>query len=182
MTRNLEDLGAVVAWLESLGWARPVLVGSSMGAATALWFAVRHPARVRAGLHIAPGLWMAEGLARWAGERFEEWRSRGAITLRNEWLEVELGWEMMADLAAYRAEEVADRLAVPTLIVQGVEDDTVPWRRVADFVGACRERRVELVLVRDGDHRLTDHKERVWGWMAGFLDARVPGARARRTS
>lgn len=182
MSRNLDDLDAVVGWLEARGWARPVLVGSSMGAAAALWFSVRQPARVRAGMHLAPGLWMAEGLARWAGERFEEWRSRGAIRLRNQWLEAELGWGLMADLGAYRAEEVADRLATPTLIVQGIEDDTVPWRKVADFVGACRERRVELVLVRDGDHRLTAHEERVWEWMVGFLAARVLRAGDRAAS
>src|SRR5262245_30697902 len=47
----LEDLEAV---LEEFGLERAVLVGSSMGAATAMAFALRHPERVPALVEITP--------------------------------------------------------------------------------------------------------------------------------
>ena len=45
-----------------------VLIGSSMGGATALWHAARRPAEVLASLLIAPAVGMGRGLERWAGE------------------------------------------------------------------------------------------------------------------
>jgi len=44
----LVDAQDLLGLLDALGWQRPVLVGSSYGAFTALAFAVAHPARVRA--------------------------------------------------------------------------------------------------------------------------------------
>ncbi len=65
------DLGAdLFAVLDSLGISRAVLAGASMGAHTALWAALRSPARVAGLVLITPAFDPAasvsdEGLARW---------------------------------------------------------------------------------------------------------------------
>ena len=42
----------------------------------------------------------------------------------------------------------------PTRILQGGEDDAVPWRHALEFAQALRGRDVVFTLIRDGDHRL----------------------------
>ena len=51
-------------------------------------------------------------------------------------------------------------------------DVAVPWRGVADFATRCAFSGIELHLFADGDHRLTDRKERLWDLMAEFLRGR----------
>jgi hypothetical protein len=53
-----------------------------------------------------------------------------------------------------------------------MRDESVPWRSVADFAARCAREDVELHLFADGDHRLTDRKDRLWGLMTEFLRAR----------
>jgi alpha-beta hydrolase superfamily lysophospholipase len=60
----------------------------------------------------------------------------------------------------------------PCLLLQGRRDTTVGWRSVADFATRCAFPGIELHLFADGDHRLTDRKERLWELMAEFLRGR----------
>ena len=52
MTRNLEDIGRVQAWLRERGHERLCLLGSSMGGGSALWYSALHPEAILAGLHM----------------------------------------------------------------------------------------------------------------------------------
>jgi pimeloyl-ACP methyl ester carboxylesterase len=173
LTRNLADIRSVQAWLAERGVSRLVLVGSSMGGGTALWHAAREPESVVAGLHIAPALELDRALLSWAGpERVRAWRETGRIRYESELVSCDLSWGLIEDLRAHPAEELALRLRTPTLLLQGRRDATVSWRNVADFAARCRAEAVELHLFADGDHRLTDRKERLWGLMLEFLRGR----------
>jgi pimeloyl-ACP methyl ester carboxylesterase len=173
MSRNLENLAAVAGWLEAKGHPRLCLIGSSMGGGTGLWFSALHPERVVAGLHIAPALDLEGSLLAWAGpERTRSWQESGTIHYESDLVSCELGWELIEDLRAYRPEELLPRYRTPALLLQGRLDVTVPWRSVADFVTRCPYRELDLHLFADGDHRLTDRKERLWELMLEFLHGR----------
>jgi pimeloyl-ACP methyl ester carboxylesterase len=167
LTRNLEDLELVRA---ELGWDRFALIGSSMGGATALWYAAQNPQRVAAALLIAPALEMEKSLLTWAGpERAERWQREGTIRFDNGFVESDLSWKLIEDLKRYPRAELQEQLQTPTLIFQGRMDASVPYADVVDFVARCRYRRIELRLYADGDHRLTDRKEELWRGMAEWL-------------
>jgi len=169
-SRCLEDLARVRAWLAERGHERLVLVGSSMGGATALAETARDPAGVEACLLIAPAVAMARGLERWAGaDRLAVWQREGRIRYSSELVDADLSWEIVADLRRHDFREVARALSVPTLVVQGGRDASVDYRDVLDFVAAAREGLVDLVLWGDGDHRLIDRKPEVWRRMRDFL-------------
>lgn len=101
--RMAEDLGAV---LDELGLERAILGGESMGAATALRFALRHPERVAALLLTAPAFGdqpssererfrlMGEAIERMGMEAFLE---QAALRQRDE-----LGWPEAAIKAVAR--------------------------------------------------------------------------------
>src|SRR5262249_48458131 len=129
--------------------------------------------RVVAGLHIAPALELERGLLAWAGpERSRAWEASGAIHFQNELVDCELGWGLIADLRAHPMAELLSRYRTPALLLQGRRADPVSWEAVADFAVRCPYEAVELHLFADGDHRLTDRKERLWELMLEFLKGR----------
>src|SRR6202158_453243 len=173
LSRNLENLSAVVSWLEARGHPRVCLIGSSMGGGTGMWFSAKAPARVTAGLHIAPALDLEGSLLAWAGpERTRGWQESGAIHFENDLVSCELGGELMEDLRADSTELLLPRSRTPALLLQGRFDPSVPWRAAVEFATRCPFRGIELHLFADGDHRLTDRKERPWELMLEFLRGR----------
>jgi len=173
LSRNLEDLSLVVSWLAAKGHPRLCLIGSSMGGGTAMWYSALNPERVVAGLHIAPALDFAGSLLAWAGpESTRAWQESGVIQFANDFVSCELGWELIEDLRAYPAESLLQRYRTPALLLQGRFDTSVPWRGVAEFATRCPFRDIDLHLFADGDHRLTDRKERLWALMLEFLRGR----------
>ena len=173
LSRNLADLELVWQRLAERGYGRVCLLGSSMGGGTGLWFSALHPERVVAGLHIAPALEMERGLLAWAGpERARIWQESGVIHFENEFVSAPLGWGLIEDLRAHPMEDLLARYRTPALLLQGKRDTSVPWKRVLDFAVRCPYEDLELHLFADGDHRLTDRKERLWELMLEFLRGR----------
>jgi pimeloyl-ACP methyl ester carboxylesterase len=173
LTRNLDDMARVHGWLRERGHERLCLLGSSMGGGTALWYSALHPTSIAAGLHIAPALELDKGLLAWAGpERARQWEETGTIQFQNEFVTCDLGWCLIEDLRAHTHEELLARYRTPALLLQGKLDASVPWRGVVDFATRCAAEDVELHLFADGDHRLTDRKDRLWALMMEFLRGR----------
>jgi len=173
LTRNLEDVQRVHDFLRARGQERLALLGSSMGGGTALWYSALHAEEIAAGLHIAPALELEKGLLAWAGpERARIWEETGTIHFENDLVSCELGWGLIADLRAHPMETLLATYRTPCLILQGKQDTSVSWRSVADFAARCHFEEIELHLFANGDHRLTDRKERLWELMAGFLRGR----------
>jgi len=173
LTRNLEDVQRVHGFLRARGQQRLVLLGSSMGGGTALWYSALHPEEIVAGLHIAPALELDKGLLAWAGpERARVWEEMGTIHFQNDLVSCELGWSLIEDLRAHPMETLLATYQTPCLLLQGKQDTSVSWRSVADFAIRCSFQEIELHLFADGDHRLTDRKERLWELMAEFLRGR----------
>lgn len=176
LSRNLEDVAAVRAWLAARGYPRVALFGSSMGGATALWHAARRPAGVVAAALIAPAIGMAAGMESWAGrDGLERWQREGSIRYRSEFVDCELGWGLMEDLRRYALDELIRRYRTPTVIFQGKLDDAVDWREVAAFVAKLPPEAVDLRLFDRGGHRLTERMDELWEG-ASALFRRAPAS------
>lgn len=173
LTRNLHDISLVHGWLQERGHERICLLGSSMGGGSALWYSALHPEEICAGLHIAPALELEKALVTWAGpEGCRRWEETGTIHFENDLVSCELGWELIRDLRSYSYDELLRTHRTPALLLQGKKDASVPWRGVLDFATRCSASEIDLHLFADGDHRLTDRKERLWALMFEFLHGR----------
>ena len=179
LSRNLADIEQVHRYVADQGFPRVVLFGSSMGGASALWYAARHPDTVAAAVHIAPALGMAEGLRQLAGpEGMAQWKEEGRFALATELVRCDVGWSLVEDLERYPNEDLYRRYRTPTLLFQGRHDTSVDWRTVVRFAVDCRFEGIEVHLIADGDHRLISSLAHLWSMACSFLRVRGvwPGA------
>ena len=174
LDRNLEDLGLVVDELRQRQLEEVILLGSSMGAGCGLFYAARHPEKVRAAVHIAPALELDRGLLRLVGPaKARRWEEEGVLLFEHELGAYDLPWSLIENLRAHSVAELSQHYRLPTLFLQGMLDTSVDWRSVADFTAAASQADIELHLFRDGDHRLIRELPRMWqlleSWLASTL-------------
>ncbi|MEE8434794.1 MAG: alpha/beta fold hydrolase [bacterium] len=177
LSRCLADLAAALDWVRGQipGAPPPVLIGSSMGGAVAAWQHIAHPKETGPLVFIAPSLQFPGSLAWKLGPAaLEAWRREGARVFESDWIRLEIGFSMMEDALDYDPQRLLKGFAAPALIFHGMKDDAVDWRSSLTFVEDCPYPRLELVLLKHGDHRLTDHKafmfDTLWCWLEGLKE------------
>jgi alpha-beta hydrolase superfamily lysophospholipase len=170
-SRLLEDLEAIRQLLKQRGYTRLGLVGSSMGGFASAWLARRHPELVVGCVLLAPAFELLE--RRWdrltPAER-EEWKRTDRLRVRNDWVDVEIGYGLVAEREQFLWRNLAREYRMPTLIFHGMADDVVPFADSVAFVEHAVETRIELRLLKDGDHRLTAHKDEIAAEACRFLE------------
>jgi pimeloyl-ACP methyl ester carboxylesterase len=158
----LDDLAAVRQFLAGRGHARLGLVGSSMGGFAAAWFAKRNPGAVVGCVLLAPALgFLDRRWGRLTREEREAWRRTGRLRVTNSWVDTEIGYGLVEERGQFRPADLADGWRTPALIFHGLADDAVPESDSLEFVRRATFPRVELRLLRDGDHRLTAYKDEI---------------------
>lgn len=170
-SRLLEDLGSVRDWLAGRGHTRLGLVGSSMGGFASAWFVKRNAARVPGCVFLAPAFGFLD--RRWnvlTPEEQEEWKRTGRRVVKNEWLEVEIGIGLVDERDRFRPEELVKDWATPSLLFHGLADTVVPDSDSLFFARAVDYPRVELRLLKDGDHRLTAYKDAIASAVGAFFE------------
>jgi uncharacterized protein len=164
MTRMLDQLTREV---DAVDEATVTLMGSSLGGTLAVLAAERLGARVEHLVLMAPAVMFAKpGHHLLPPERLEEWRRRGSLPFFHYGYNEErpLGVEFYED--SLRHDAFAATFGQPTLILQGLHDQSVDCRTVEQF--AYRRRNVVLSLL-DDDHQLIKSLPRIWADVEAFL-------------
>ena len=142
------------------------LMGSSMGGYLAALFA-QQESRVRQLVLLAPAFQFAQRylerlepavLERWQRKRYIELYHYGFKDIRR----LHIG--ILDDAQQYDS-LVLDR-NLPTLIMHGIHDDTVPYQLSVDYVANHPESRL---LLLPSNHQLTDTIDLLWDSAAHFL-------------
>lgn len=161
-SRLLEDLVAIRDRLAELGHTRLGLVGSSMGGFASAWFAKDHPACVLGAVLLAPAFGFLD--RRWealAPEERAAWQRTGRRRVANAWVDVEIGYGLVEERDRFAPRHLVCGWATPALLFHGLADDTVPDTDSLFFLRHVDYPHVELRLLKDGDHRLTTHKDAI---------------------
>jgi pimeloyl-ACP methyl ester carboxylesterase len=155
ITRWREDALAV---LDGLAPGPVVLVGSSMGGWIACLAAAARPERVRSMVLIAPAPDFTEKLM--APEMTEA--DREALAETGVWLRPSEYGEpypitraLLEDGARWSILDSPAPIEVPVRILQGGQDEAVPWRHALELANLIKGEDVVFTLIRDGDHRLS---------------------------
>ncbi|MGF1581837.1 MAG: alpha/beta hydrolase [Gemmataceae bacterium] len=153
---------------------RVFLMGSSMGGWAVSWFSQRNPDFVRTCVLLAPAFYFPHTLwTRLSSEQREEWKRSGKLAYHNEWVDVELSYELLESAAAFSLAELTARWETPTLVFHGMKDELVPYADTVHLIEKIGYPNVELRLLRDGDHRLTAHKEMIMEEACRFFSMHV---------
>lgn len=169
LTRGLEDLSAILAG-PAAPFRKIVLIGSSMGGQLAVWTAAWNPNRIAAAVLIAPSFSFYQNRLRDLGEGgLRRLNQEGEMRIKNEWIDVTVGREMIEDAKGYDIEKILPTYLTPTLILHGTADATVPPEGSFDFLRRAAARPLDLVLIGGGDHRLSRQKDYLFDMMTAFL-------------
>ncbi|NLA05180.1 MAG: alpha/beta hydrolase [Firmicutes bacterium] len=162
LSREVEDLGAVVDWARSKGYRRIILNGRSFGGATVLayaaadekiaavctWAAVARPLRLFGDL--------ARGRVNLDGpdsETISLFDDSGTLGLRRRFFQ---------DLQRYDLPGCAAKISPrPLLLIHGTADEVVPVEEAHLLYGRAGEPK-ELSLIEGADHRFSDHAGGIW--------------------
>ena len=157
MTELVED-GLCV--LREMGPA--ILVGSSLGGLVAAWVTARCPELVRGLVLLSPALGFLAFIAGHAG------RDELPLTT-SDGSELVISRRAIEDAARWNEAELAAQISVPTLVVHGKLDDTVPYQLSQQLHDRIPHDDKSLWLIEDGDHRLSDPVEAIYDRMEEFL-------------
>jgi pimeloyl-ACP methyl ester carboxylesterase len=159
-------LGTIGRWaedalsvLDSLTEGPQVLVGSSMGGWIMLLTALARPARVHALIGIAAAPDFTEDLLwpRFDPNQRRQLRDTGAVTLPSEYDPG--GYTYRSGLFEDGKRHLVMRrtldLHCPVRLLHGMSDISVPWQTSLALAQHLASRDVLLILVKDGDHRLS---------------------------
>jgi len=135
-----------------------VRVGSSMGGWIACLAAMAWPERVGAMVLIAPAPDFTEKLI---GPSLDE-AARADIAETGVWWRPSpygdpdpITRELLEDGARWSILPGPVNIDAPVRILQGGEDDAVPWTHALELANAMNSRDVVFTLIKDGDHRLS---------------------------
>ena len=145
----------VLLMIDQLIWGPVVLVGSSMGGWLALLIARALPSQVvgMVGIASAPDFtewgFSDEEKARLAKygrlERASEYGSELMITTRAFWESGKANCLLHSEIA----------IDCPVRLIHGQCDSDVPWQISLDIAAQLRSADVQMLLIKDGDHRLS---------------------------
>ncbi|OFW19197.1 MAG: hypothetical protein A3H97_23780 [Acidobacteria bacterium RIFCSPLOWO2_02_FULL_65_29] len=164
MTRMLEQLGREV---DMSGPGPVTLIGSSLGGTLAILASTRLAARVDRVVLLAPAVMFAKpGHHLLPPERVEEWRRRGVLPFFHYAYNEErlLDFAFYEDTVGYDAFNAM--LPQPTMIFQGLRDQSVDYHTVEQF---ARSRPNVTLSLLDDDHQLAASLPRIWTDMEAFL-------------
>jgi pimeloyl-ACP methyl ester carboxylesterase len=168
LSRMLEDCDEVVSPLIRQR-ERVVLIGSSMGACVAAWYAALNPGRIATCAMIAPAFNFVDSLLEQIGpDQAERWKEAGVMQFANHYCNVELGYDLVRDWEQYPIAELERQYLTPSLVIHGTEDEILSYQHSLNFT-LKSQADVDLILVKGGDHRLTDHKEKLGDWITSHI-------------
>ncbi len=149
-----------VAALDTLTEGPQILVGSSLGGWVALLAALERRDRVAAVVGVAAAPDFTEDLM-WQEFSFEQRRQlmeQGEISLPNDY-DAENPWRVNRSLIEDGRNHLLLRdsinLACPVRLIHGQRDADVPWQTALQLADNLATTDVEVILIKDGDHRLS---------------------------
>lgn len=174
LSRQVEDLAAVVGWARMGGYRRIILNGRSFGGATVLAYAAGDP-RIAA---VCTWAAVARPLRLFGGSAEEEIVPDGPgekeLTFDDGSGSLRLRGSFFRDLQRYNLPgSTAGITPRPLLLVHGTADEIVPVDEARLLFGAAGEPK-QLALIEGADHRFSDHAAGVWKIFFDWLQRWFP--------
>lgn len=169
---EIYDLEAAVKVLQSKGFKKIALIGTSFGAGIVTLYARRYPSMVSSIALLCPVLdykrTFLEPETEWAQEWFTpETISNAAKTGKLNLDGFQLGNDLLKEFRRFKPAETLLKLKVPALIIHGTGDSMVPYS-VAKYYGE-RYHRGTFLPIKGADHGFEGFEKRVYTEVAKWI-------------
>ena len=135
------------------------LIGSSFGGLTSVWVGEKYP-QVQRLVLLAPAFNFTSYWCNKLGEeQMQQWKESGFLSVyhyREDKL-LPLSYDFCADI--YQYEQSLLQRKIPTLIIHGKHDETIPIQASIDY---AKQRFYVKLITLESDHSLGDKMEIVW--------------------
>ena len=150
--------------LEQVTLGPQIIVGSSMGGWMMLLAALARPERVAAlvGIAIAPDLTQDLEERRLNVEQKTALAEQGWCDLANAYDDQQpyrIRREMLDEARRHTVLDGEIPIDAPVRLLHGLADEDVPWQRSLAAAQRLRSKDAELILIKDGDHRLSTPRD-----------------------
>ncbi len=155
--------GDIPHMLEHVCNGKQVLVGSSFGGWLSLMAALDRPEKIAALVLIAPAVDMTERLmwARFSQKARQKLADEGLIYDPSEYDPegYPITQKLIEDGRTHLMLDDEIDIHLPVRILHGQQDDAVPWQLSLELAERLNSQDVELHLMKNGDHRLSERHE-----------------------
>lgn len=170
VSEAVDDILNAISYLKKQGYSRIGLIGSSFGGISSIIAASRSDDLFILALKSPVSNYEELEIERRGKEGIEEWREKGSIEVEiSDGRKLRLKYSFFEDFKNNNGYEAAEKIRIPTLIVHGDEDESVPIeqsRKTAGLIGDCR-----LKIVEGADHRYSkpEHFEKMLNLISKFI-------------
>ncbi len=155
--------GDLPCLLDNICDDRQILIGSSFGGWLSLMAALDRPEKISALVLIAPAVDMTERLmwARFSDKARAKLMAEGLIYDPSEYDPegYPITRALIEDGRSHLMLDDKIEINVPVRILHGQQDDAVPWQLSLELAAQLTGQNVELHLMKNGDHRLSEPHE-----------------------
>jgi esterase/lipase len=150
ISKQLEDIKLVIKDIKNVDFTRIVLIGNSFSVITALAFAKNN--------ENVKGIIMLGGRAKYMDYINNLEKINGKYRLfENEFIDE----DFVKDYKKYNPLNIIENLTIPTLIVQGENDEIIPVTDAKLFYEKSPAKIKSLKIIKGSDHRFSDIKFKV---------------------
>jgi hypothetical protein len=154
ISEAVDDILRTIKFLQSKGYKRIGLLGSSFGGISSIMAASKTNDLFMLALKSPVSDYLEVEMNRFSKKDLEEWRKQGYRDYEDDGKILKLGYTFIADFENNDAYKAATQIGIPTLIVHGDADDVVPVSqsvKTSLLIPNCK-----LVLIKGANHRYTE--------------------------
>ena len=157
ITQEIDDVYSALDYLETLDMvdkSRIGIAGLSLGGSVAA-IATASDKRVKTLVAFAPGFTFKNIIIKYAGIDREKWKEKGEVTFYDEgrdryWTLKSIFWESCEGV---NTGEFSEKVQVPTLFIQGHQDQAVSTEESEKFFAKISVERKEFLWLDNCDHQ-----------------------------
>jgi dipeptidyl aminopeptidase/acylaminoacyl peptidase len=166
----VDDIQQAIKFLQEAGYKKIGLVGSSFGGMASIITASKTSALYVLALKSPVSDYMDMIHTREDEKEIEKWRQQGFVEVSGVGGETrKISYSFYEEAEEIKAYEAAQKIKIPTLIVHGDKDETVPLeqsKKTASLIENCR-----LEIIGGGDHTYSEpeHFEKMLDLISEFI-------------
>ncbi len=170
LSEAINDVLMAILFLKDLGYSRIGLMGSSFGGFASLIAASQIPGLSLLTLKSPVSDYLGLLIARDQNIDIQSWKNTGFISVPGtDGQSLKLSYSFYRDAETIKSEESIKKIKVPTLIVHGDNDETVPLQQSIKCARLIEDCRLEIIAGADHTYSQPQHFEKMLSLIADFI-------------